>query len=99
MEPASSDLERVRQIVLERLGGRKARVFLFGSWAKGASRRYSDIDVAILAERPLPDGFILDLQEELEASEVLYPVDLVDLNEAPASLRERVLAEGLPWTE
>ncbi len=45
--------------------GRRARVFLFGSWARGDARRYSDIDVAILPAEPLPAGFLLDLQEAL----------------------------------
>ena len=99
MEEVSRDLAQVRRLVLERLRGHKARVFLFGSWVRGEARRYSDIDVAILPEAPLPAGFLLDLQDELEASEVLYPVDVVDLTEAPASLRERVLAEGRPWND
>jgi predicted nucleotidyltransferase len=99
MNMAAQDLEEVRRLVLERLAGRQARVFLFGSWARGEARRYSDIDVAILAAEPLPAGFLPDLQEALEASQVLYPVDLVDLAEAPAALRERVLAEGQPWND
>lgn len=86
-------------MVLDRLAGRQARVFLFGSWARGEARRYSDTDVASLAAEPLPAGFLLDLQEALEASRVLYSVDLVDLADAPAALRERVLAEGRPWND
>ena len=59
--------------------------------------RFSDIDIAILPEQLLPPGLLLDLQDALESSEALYPVDLVDLSEAPAALRERVLAEGVLW--
>jgi predicted nucleotidyltransferase len=92
-------VEEVRRLVLGRLAGRHARVFLFGSWARGEARRYSDIDVAILAAEPLPAGFLLDLQKTLEASQVLYPVDLVDLADAPAALRERALAKGRPWND
>jgi len=35
----------------------------------------------------------------LEASQILYPVDLADLTDAPAALCERVLAEGQPWND
>jgi hypothetical protein len=41
---------------------------------------------------------LLELADKLDQSEVLYPVDLVDLSTAPASLRDRVLAEGILWT-
>jgi predicted nucleotidyltransferase len=99
MEEVSRDLAQVRRLVLERLRGHKARVFLFGSWVRGEARRYSDIDVAILPEDPLPPELLLDLQDELEASDVLYPVDLVDLTDAPAALRERVLTEGWLWSD
>ena len=99
MTGVSRYLDEVRRLVLERLAGHKSRVFLFGSWTRGEGRRYSDIDVAILPAEPLPAGFLIDLQESLEASEVLYPADLVDLTDAPASLRDGVLAEGQPWND
>ena len=95
---AARDLDEARRIVFQHLAGRQARVYLFGSWARGEARRYSDIDIAILADEPLPPGLLLDLQDALETSDVLYPVDLVDLAEVPASMRERVLVEGVPWS-
>jgi len=98
MPPASPDLEEVKRIVLEGLRGHSARVFLFGSWVHGQARRYSDIDVGVLPIEPLPAGLLLDIEESLDNSLVLYPVDLVDLSSAPAALRERVLREGIPWS-
>ena len=91
------DIEEVRRIVLEGLEGRHAKVWLFGSWARGDARRYSDIDVAISSPEPLPPELLLEIEETLDQSEVLYPVELVDLATASASLRERVAAEGFPW--
>jgi predicted nucleotidyltransferase len=93
-----TDLDQVRAIVLEGLRGHPARVYLFGSWARGKARRISDIDVGILPLEPLPPGLLLDLQEALENSDVLYPVDLVDLTSAYGPLRERVLSEGVLWS-
>ena len=95
----SADLDMAKRIILVGLSGTDAQVFLFGSWVHNKQRRYSDIDVAVLPENPLPPGLLLDIEERLDRSEILYPVDLVDLSTAPASLRERVLAEGVPWTE
>lgn len=90
-------MEQVRRIVLEGLKGHRARVYLFGSWARGEERRISDIDVAIEPLEPLPAGLLLDVQDALDNSEVLYPVDLVNLDVTAPALRQRVLTEGVPW--
>ncbi len=99
MTTGSRDLDEVRRIVLRRLAGHPARVYLFGSFARGQASRVSDIDVAILPAEPLPIGLLAEIQEELENSESLYPVDLVDLSGAPEPFRSRVLNEGVPWTD
>jgi predicted nucleotidyltransferase len=95
----SPDLREVRRIVLHGLAGRRARVYLFGSWARGEACRISDIDVAILPAEPLPLGLLAELQEDLEESLSLYPVDLVDLSTTSDLFRARVLAEGLSWND
>jgi len=92
------DLETVRRIVTAGLRGLGTRVFLFGSRARGDHRRASDFDVAVLAARPLPRALLARIREELEESGVPVFVDLVDLAEAPAALREEVLREGCEWT-
>jgi len=91
-------LDRVRSIVLERLAGRPARVYLFGSWATRTRRRSSDIDVAIEASAPLPTGMLAGLREALEESTIPYRVEVVDLTEASPAFRERVRREGIAWT-
>ena len=82
----------------EGLAGLRARVFLIGSRARGEGGRGSDIDVAILPIDALPPGLLLDIQERLDNSEILYPVDLVDLSRADESFRDAVLREGVAWT-
>jgi len=51
------------------------------------------------SEESLPSGLLPEIQEALEESASLYPVDLVDLTTASDAFRARVLAEGLPWTD
>ena len=97
MPPNSFDLQEVRRIVNAGLRGHPARVYLFGSWAKGCPSRTSDIDVAVLPLAPLPEGLLSEIRETLEDSLVVYPVDLVDLSEAPLGFRDRVLREGVLW--
>jgi uncharacterized protein len=81
-------MAEARALLIERHGAR--RVWLFGSLAAGEPTPESDVDLAV---EHLPAGAYLIALAELIA---LFhgPVDLVRLEEAPASLRERVLAEG-----
>jgi hypothetical protein len=96
---AVHDLDEVRRIVLEGLAGYAARVYLFGSHARGTETRTSDIDVAILPLEPLPPWVLSVLRGELEESQILSRVDLVDLSMTDPAFRERVLQEGVVWSE
>lgn len=92
------DIDEVKRIVLAGLGAHRVRVWLFGSRAQQAGGRGSDIDVGVLPLDPLPAGTLTRIEETLENSLVLYPVDLVDLSSAEPALRERVERDGIPWT-
>ncbi len=92
-------LEELRRTVVGALGGRRARVYLFGSWASGTERRASDIDLAIEAPAPLPATLLAKLREAIEESHVPYRVDVVDLAEVEPSFRARALREGMLWIE
>jgi hypothetical protein len=92
-------LENVRRIVLDAVGERNGKVYLFGSWARGEVTRLSDIDVAIDPLIPLPRGTLARLREQLEESHVPYHVDVVDLTRTSPEFRQRVLAEGVLWND
>src|ERR1022692_1513138 len=92
------ELDQVRRIVLSGLRGCRARVYLFGSRARGNATRWSDVDVAVEPLEPLPEGLFSDIREALEDSRVVYAVDLVDLSTAGAALRREVRREGIAWT-
>jgi len=67
-------------------------VRLFGSLANGTCRADSDVDLAVSGlERARYFEALADLMEILGA-----PVDLIRMEEAPQSLRERIDAEGEP---
>lgn len=76
---------------VELLRGRGAvRVVLFGSLAAGVPTSESDVDLAVAG---LPAATYFDTLAELES---LFgaPVDLVRVEEAPESLRQRIAEEG-----
>ena len=93
------DLQRIRQLVIERLRPFGVRIFLYGSRARGSARRSSDVDVAVLAEPPLPVGILSRLRDELEESSIRLPVEIMDLAQANPALRERVMREGIVWND
>jgi predicted nucleotidyltransferase len=92
-------LEEIRRIVRDGLRGTDARVFLFGSRAGGRPHRASDVDVAVLPQTPLPAGLLSRIKEALDESTVPFSVDLVNLDDVDAVFRERVLRQGVPWTD
>lgn len=96
---ADGDLDAVRRIVLSGLRDLKARVFLFGSRARGDHRATSDIDVGILPLEPIPAGVLAGIREALEESREPFFVDLLDLSEAPPGLLEQAFREGIEWTD
>ena len=93
------DLELTRSIVLKSLKGYRANAYLFGSQATGKAYRYSDIDVAILPLQPLPASLFFNLRDALEESDVIRNVDVVNLQEVDEFFYQRVMEEGVLWTE
>ncbi|MCU0649538.1 MAG: nucleotidyltransferase domain-containing protein [Gemmatimonadaceae bacterium] len=93
------DLRVIREIVRRRLAGHGIRAWLFGSHATGVARRSSDVDVALRGDDRVPAEIMIDLRDELEDASVLRRVDLVDLATVDPAFAERVLREGILWTD
>ncbi len=73
---------------LARLGA--GRVVLFGSVARGEADDDSDLDLAVLG---LPGSKFFEAMSKAWTA-AGRPVDLVRLEDAPPTLRDRILAEG-----
>lgn len=74
-----------------------AKVYLFGSYARGDAIRGSDIDIAIDNNAPLD---IIDNQKIREMIDVLglvQRVDVVDFQRIPATMKDNILREGIVW--
>lgn len=94
---SSQSLDEVKRIVLSMLGGRRVRVLLFGSHARGEAGAHSDIDVGVLADEHLEADLLPRIREALEEAPIPQSVDVVDLSRADPELCRRALEEGIPW--
>lgn len=68
-------------------------VYQFGSTTQGGEHADSDLDLAILARRPLDNLDRWELQEDL-AVQLRRDVDLVDLRAASTVMQVQVLSRG-----
>ncbi len=68
-------------------------LYRFGSQAKGRTRPESDVDLAVLAIRPISALRRFELAQEL-ASQLHRDVDLVDLRTASTVMRMQVVSTG-----
>jgi len=87
-------LEEVAERVARHLRGRRYRLWLFGSRARGQASPRSDYDLALWADPPLDLATLARLREELEGLPLMQRVDLVELSWAPG-LKETVEREGV----
>jgi len=74
-------------------------VWLFASRATGRARRYSDIDLAIDAGRPLTLDEIARLTEAFSESDLPYRVDLVDWQGIDDRWQQAIASERIALTQ
>lgn len=95
IELSPSQLAIVRRIVGEHLPARELRVF--GSRAHGRGlKRWSDLDLAVLGDEPLPAAQQAALAQAFDDSDLPFRVDLLAWCDASAALREAILRDGVP---
>ena len=73
-----------------------ARVWVYGSRARGRARRYSDLDLMLDAGgQPIPLNIMGDLDEDFDESNLPIIVDLHDMAFTEARFLERVSKDFL----
>ena len=74
-----------------------AKIYLFGSRAKGTHHERSDIDIAIDAGRLLTMSERGQLNNMIDALNIVQEVNIVDFNNIPEALKNNILKEGIVW--
>ena len=85
---APEHLAMVRKILWETLP--ECRAVVFGSRARGTSRRFSDLDLAVEGLEPLALERLEAFRERLSASDLPVLVDVVDLARVSETFRRRI---------
>lgn len=68
-------------------------VWAFGSRVKGTAKSYSDLDLAVISEQPLPLDLLAALREAFDGSDLTIKVDVVDWAQTSPSFR-KIIAEN-----
>ena len=93
-------LLKLKDFTLDFWRSKPVKIYLFGSWARGEAQCSSDVDIAV--ERHGTEDLTLQIDEFREALEdscIIYNVDVVDMNMAAESLRQRIYKEGTLWKD
>ena len=94
LDIAPEHLKIVREILRRHLPDREVRVF--GSRVTGRARTFSDLDLAIMGEAPLPPGVTAALAEAFSESDLPFKVDLVEWATISSQFRQIIAEKYLP---
>ena len=70
-------------------------VWAFGSRVNGKAKPYSDLDLAIISEQPIPLSLMAEVAEAFSESDLPWKVDLVDWATTSERFRQLIAAQKL----
>ena len=73
-------------------------VWAFGSRVKGNAKPYSDLDLAIVSDTPLPLALLAEVAEAFSESDLPWKVDLVDWATTSERFRQVIAEQKLILT-
>ena len=85
------DLETVRKILAEHVPEHEVRAF--GSRVNWTARQYSDLDLAVMTQKPLDILHISDLSEAFSQSDLPFRVDILDWADISENFRKIIEKE------
>ena len=90
---SSAGLDILRAILRKHVPNQE--IWAFGSRIKGTARRYSDLDLAIMTDRPLPIAIHGAMQEDFAESNLPFRVDILDWATTQVSFRRVIESDRI----
>ncbi|WP_353228060.1 nucleotidyltransferase domain-containing protein [Novosphingobium sp.] len=70
-------------------------VWAYGSRAKGKAKPFSDLDLALECDQPLPPGLFGALADAFDDSDLPWKVDMIDWHAATPAFRALIVADRI----
>ena len=74
-----------------------AKIYLFGSRARGTHSKWSDIDLALDTGKPLTNTNIDEVKSVLAATNIPYKVDVLDFQSVSTEMQTSIRRDGKLW--
>jgi len=74
-----------------------AKIYLFGSRARGTHSKSSDIDIAIDAGERLPILAVGEIIDVLAGTDIMLKIDVVDVHEVSEIMQKSIMDEAIVW--
>lgn len=75
----------------------KAVIFAFGSRIRGTALKYSDLDLAVLDEKPIDLLTLSTVREVFSNSNLPMRIDIVDLNTVSEEFKKIIETTSVRW--
>ncbi|MBV8660552.1 MAG: nucleotidyltransferase domain-containing protein [Candidatus Dependentiae bacterium] len=75
----------------------EAKIYLFGSRARGNYKKHSDIDIALDAGKRLPIQDVDEVKSMLNESNIRQLIDVLDFHSVNSSMQESIMKEKIVW--
>lgn len=75
----------------------EARIYLFGSYARGDAKLGSDIDIAIDNKQKIDIAILQKIKNMIECLNLIQSIDIVDFHTVPKELQQNILKDGVLW--
>jgi len=77
----------------------QAKIYLYGSRARGTNDEWSDIDIALDAGDKLSNTIIDEVKSVLDATNLPYKFDVVDFNRVSSDMQESIKRDRKVWKQ
>lgn len=74
-----------------------AKIYLFGSRARGDHSKWSDIDIALDAGKQLPREQVDEVQSVFQATNLMYKIQVADFHIVSPEMQSAIKKEGILW--